>query len=716
MLRRVKIKAVPKARTGYQVQGSLANDISAWGGGNYAAQSGLPDPEVRQTLTKVPRNEANLEAEGGETAVVNTGNIPAFYKIEGARHTHGGVPLKLPLESFIFSDTSSMKIKDAAVLKRFGLSPKKGGYTPAEISKKFGLNEYIKILKDPLSDKIARKTAELMIKNAVIKLGDLALVQESKKGFEQGIPKIAEPALAAKGISKEELLPQEEQQEMPQQMPNGAPVAMPQEMPQMSPEMMQGAPMAAYGMEMGGFYPEYAFGGAPMYAPGGIITPYEQAKTRQGNVTPTGTSNKFSARQQSLDDYLGQWEANIPGVRDMSEGQAQKAIYDWSLQNNPDAIRNMWTTHGLTAKGMKSNTLRGLSQDRSGKFTSDMLQDQNVLQQLEDAYVDNYFGVRQLDPTKPQPQPQPQPQTEGTPEPNPEVKPVSQDTCTCTDPETGKEVTWALQEGEECDCPGEDTGDVAVDSMNKPVKKTGPWLQDVMGLSGAAIDQYSIPKILPQRTDVDLVKPNLVTYDPTALYNQVAGGKYFGEFAGDPRAASARQSQLVGQIANQFAGIASDYDTKNQQAGQQHEYVTNEIENRERTMDAQAEQMYNDRMAVAKQQYSDAFRKGRGNKRMAAQNLLTNWSKTDALNQMYPNYQVDPTTGGFVDYTPTDKNVDPGKAAMDATTYAQSLEAAGLTEKAQEMLLKQYLGQARFGGTTFKDGGFVYSVFPIVTF
>ena len=273
-----------------------------------------------------------------------------------------------------------------------------------------------------------------------------------------------------------------------------------------------------------------------------------------------------------------------------------------------------------------------------------------------------------------------------------------------------------MQEGEECDCPGEDMGDVAVDSMNKPVKKTGPWLQDVMGLSGAAIDQYSIPKILPQRTDVDLVKPNLVTYDPTALYNQVAGGKYFGEFAGDPRAASARQSQLVGQIANQFAGIASDYDTKNQQAGQQHEYVTNEIENRERTMDAQAEQMYNDRMAVAKQQYSDAFRKGRGNKRMAAQNLLTNWSKTDALNQMYPNYQVDPTTGGFVDYTPTDKNVDPGKAAMDATTYAQSLEESGLTEKAQELLLQKYLGQSRFGGTTFKDGGFVYSVFPIVTF
>jgi hypothetical protein len=62
MLRRVKIKAVPKARTGYQVQGSLANDISAWGGGNYAMQSGVPDTKVKETLTKVPREEANLEA------------------------------------------------------------------------------------------------------------------------------------------------------------------------------------------------------------------------------------------------------------------------------------------------------------------------------------------------------------------------------------------------------------------------------------------------------------------------------------------------------------------------------------------------------------------------------------------------------------------------------------------------------------------------------
>lgn len=698
MLRRVRIKAIPKAKTGYQVNGSLMNDISVWGGGDYASQSGIPEPEVNESISSVPRDKANLEAEGGETAVVNTGNIPAFYKIKGPRHSEGGVPLNLPDESFIFSDTRSMKIKDPAVLKRFGLSPKKGGYTPAEISEKFGLNQYVKILRDPNSDKISRKTAELMIKNAVIKLGELALVQESKKGFEQGIPQIAQPALQAKGISPEEIMPPKPEQQqapaMPQQMPSGAPIA--------TPEMM-----AQYGMEMGSFYPEFAYGGFTRFQPGGIITPYEKAQTTQGNITPTGQQNKFSDRKQKLEDYLSQWKEAIPGIENMNEGQAQKAIYEWSLKNNPDAIRNMWSTYGLTAKGMKSDALRALSQDRTGKFTSEMLQDPKILQQLEDAYVDNYFGVRQLDPIKPQPAP--------TPVTEEETEEIVQETCTCIDPETGEEVTRALMPDEECNCPDgtEGTKDTDV-TMKPPRKRSGPWLQDVMDVTGAAIDAAGINKYLPQRTDVDFVKPDLVTFDPTALYNQIAGGKYFGEFAGDPRQASARQSQLMGQIMEGMAGIGNQYNTMNQQAGQAYEYQTNAIENQERAIDAQAEQQYLDRSAIARNQYDNSRRQARKIKREAQKNLLTNMTKTDALNQLYPNYQVDPSTGGWVNYTPTDKQVDPGKAQQDAIAFAQSLEAASLTPEMQAAIFNATYGK-KFGGTTFRDGGYVYSVFPIVT-
>ena len=144
-----------------------------------------------------------------------------------------------------------MKINDPVILKMFNKPVKKGGYTPAELSKKFDIQKYRKILQDPDSDKIDIKTAELMIKNAVLKLGALALAQESKKAFPQGIPEIAKPYMEANGIKEEDLIPQEPQpqaqgmpqeegmnpmmqqmegaNEAPMQMPNGQPVAMPEE-------------------------------------------------------------------------------------------------------------------------------------------------------------------------------------------------------------------------------------------------------------------------------------------------------------------------------------------------------------------------------------------------------------------------------------------------------------------------------------------------------
>ena len=678
MLRRVRIKAIPKAKTGYQVNGSLMNDISVWGGGDYASQSGIPEPEVNESISSVPRNEANLEAEGGETAVVNTGNIPAFYKIKGPRHSEGGVPLNLPDESFIFSDTKSMKIKDPAVLKRFGLSPKKGGYTPAEISEKFGLNQYVKILRDPNSDKISRKTAELMIKNAVIKLGELALVQESKKGFEQGIPQIAQPALQAKGISPEELMPPKPEQQqapaMPQQMPSGAPIA--------TPEMM-----AQYGMEMGSFYPEFAYGG--FFEDGGKQRALTQAeleerrkkaeniKKVQGTSAPEGyirladgTYAKGTITPGSASSTLGKAK---PGTGAPNQAWRDTICNQLSKGVSPEELASQG--HGTVA-GLKSQFADCIKKGESaapGKEEVDFLQ-------LEEPPADS-----------------------------------SQETCTCPDPETGEPITRALMPGEECNCPDGTEGETATAAgMTPPRKRSGPWLQDVMDVTGAAIDQASINKYLPQRTDVDLVKPDLHTFDPTALYNQIAGGKYFGEFAGDPRQASARQSQLMGQMMEGMAGIANQYNTMNQQAGQQHEYRVNELENQERGMDAQAEQQYLDRSAIARNQYDNSKRQARKITREAKKNLLTNMTKTDALNQLYPNYQVDPSMGGWVNYTPTDKQVDPGKAQQDAIAFAQSLEAASLTPEMQAAIFNATYGK-RFGGTTFRDGGYVYSVFPIVT-
>ena len=288
---RIKSLGLPKAAYGQQVDYGLS-----LGRGMEGDPSGSLKP--KRTIGGVPREEANLEAEGGETVVgqISGDGIVDHMIIKGPRHSSGGVPMNLPDDSFIFSDTASMKIKDPQILQMFGKS--KGSYTPAELAKPYDISKYKAILMDPDTDRLSRNTAEIMIKNIVMKLGALALAQEAKKGFPQGIPEIAKPYMEANGITEEDLMPelkaqaeqmqamQQQQamqmqqaqgmqqpqgppQGMPPMMPDGQPVAMPQQgmappqQPMMDPRQMmamqqeqqmmppqpqQGMPMAREGM------------------------------------------------------------------------------------------------------------------------------------------------------------------------------------------------------------------------------------------------------------------------------------------------------------------------------------------------------------------------------------------------------------------------------------------------------------------------------------
>lgn len=184
MKRKVRIKSLPQ---GYHMMpdGTIMKDSA------HMAEGG----SVNKTLGAIPRGQANLEAERGETVVTNlTGDsVPEHYIIGGKRHSEGGTPLNLPAQSFIFSDTKKMKIKDQDTLKAFNKSYKKGGYTPAEIAKQYDINKYKKELyENGTTDKIAMRTGEMMIDNYRNKLGELAFVQEGMKGFPQGIPSISQ--------------------------------------------------------------------------------------------------------------------------------------------------------------------------------------------------------------------------------------------------------------------------------------------------------------------------------------------------------------------------------------------------------------------------------------------------------------------------------------------------------------------------------------------
>jgi hypothetical protein len=271
---KVRIKKQAKAKTGYQVQGSLVNDTAPMGGSDFNHHMGKPKLRESKYITADPRDESNVEAEGGEVVYgdLNGDMFPEAQIIKGPRHSAGGVPLNLPEDTFIYSDTRRMRIKDCEILQMFGKPCGKKSYTPAELAKQYDINSYRVILEDPNSNAIEKKTAELMIKKYVVKLGCLALKQESMKGFPQGIPAVARPCMEVKGITDEDILPSKElavlkdklsELNKPKSGEGGGENMINEAMdlndgnPVAEPEPLEQAPQVPQGMETGGYSDVY---------------------------------------------------------------------------------------------------------------------------------------------------------------------------------------------------------------------------------------------------------------------------------------------------------------------------------------------------------------------------------------------------------------------------------------------------------------------------
>ena len=208
--KKIRIKKVPN---GFEIRNGKIMKKASYGGGfvtgdqmdyglvtTYANNgNGEKKDDVRYSLSSVPREFANIEAEGGETVLsdLNDNGTFGLYNITGPRHSQGGVPMFLPDQSFIFSDTPKMRMKPDEIAG-FGIETKKR-MTPAELSKKFPLNEFIAAAGSPDSDNITERSAELMLDKNMMSLSKLAFGQEMKKGFEDGVPTAAFPFIQSQG-------------------------------------------------------------------------------------------------------------------------------------------------------------------------------------------------------------------------------------------------------------------------------------------------------------------------------------------------------------------------------------------------------------------------------------------------------------------------------------------------------------------------------------
>jgi len=907
MYYKVKIKSLPKAKVGYQVDGSLKNDVLSFGDSNtnFKDHSNI---KVTKSITAVPRKDANLEAEGGETVIGNIdgSKIPSFFNIEGPRHTKGGVPLNLPDDSFIFSDTRAMMITDPVLLKMFNMPTKKGGYTPAEMSKKFDINRYREILQDRNSDKLDIKTAEMMIKNYVIKLGALALAQESKKGFPQGIPKLSEPYMEANGITEEDLIPKKEdpkgQQQsknnnMPQEeeeevteMPNGEPTAQPQEemmqygggirrlrraqegmqqpseeemmmmqqqaqqqqpqqggqdqqmmqimqqvaealqqgaepeeltvellqgqvppeaimqifaelgmpqeqaqqlvmgviqqmqggqqqdprqqqmseeemmaMQQQDPRQMQQAPMAAYGMSMGGydmpFYDdpyEMAYGGMPKYVTGGPGDPGDRKVTRDefGNkkydkykIDPKNKNRKTLSEESSISG--GKLEGTAPGggsnpnlVADLCSSMKKKGsvYYGKSVDEViAYALGHLNKPKYANARVKIATQLEACRQ--KGEMTlkdaiiTDDEGDTPCLCKKTDGsvYTDKEGNTKQakiVDGVCQEYDPScyettTTPCVEGSDEYKAKQKECADagkkfdgPNCKCVETTEGcKEGTDVYNKAKAiCDEKGEEFDPSICDCATTPGERKPPewWLQDNVNTMGAVSDLASIKKYMPWEARVDLEEPRPTFLDPTRELGAQSeqaniASQASASFAG-AQGLGARNAATQGNAAAQAANTLSNINNQNVNIANQFEGTQVGIRNQESMLNQQMANRVFDKNTIANQQFDNAKLQGRQNLRNAYNNAVTNKWKTDALNQMYPNYQTRPGVGGRVIYTPTDKTLDSTKRK---NTYADAEEhCKDQSGNALNNCIKIYMDNHKYGGESFEYGGYVYTVYP----
>lgn len=723
---KVRIKRIPQARTGYQVRGGLVNDVPAMGGADYNAYIGKPNAKVSKTLTAVPRGEANLEAEGGETVVGNLDGsmMPSFKTIKGPRHTNGGVPLNLPDDSFIYSDTKDMKINDPHILKMFGKPAKKGGYTPAELSKKFDIQKYREILQNSDSDKLDRKTAELMIKTYTLKLGALALAQESKKGFPQGIPEIAKPYMEANDIKEEDLVPQQYQEqeegmqeeqaenpmmqqmeganEAPMQMPNGEAVAMPQDMDQMSPEMMQGAPMAMYGMQMGGysmpFYDdpnEMAYGGSLYRAQTGVtVEGINATKSKIAPTTPDWKKGKVAGAGDKAEGYYRTTAgAERKSAKGVIGGGKPSAGWEGSIC---DMIKNGATYEELTVKSAKNNFKTHMAPGAASKAIFDKCNTKDVQEKFQEKKEAQY-----LEPEEP-----------------------GKEECICTKKDgttynPGENTDGTCKDCEEVEYEYDSSFQTTTPTPKQPAEW---WLQDTVNTMGAFGDMMSTKKYMPWEARVDLEEPRPTFLDPTrelAAQSEQANiaSQAAASFAG-PQALNSRLSQIQGAGAKGAADVLSKINNQNVNIANQFEANQVGVRNQENMLNQQMANRVYDKNVIANQQFDNAKRADRANLRQSYNTAVTNRAKTDAMNQLYQDYQTSPASGGFVRVNPTPKKADPGVKEEDMTEYAAKIKS--LPPKLQEIAFKKRFGKLggemyKRGGQIFEHGGFVYTVFPAVT-
>lgn len=499
---------------------------------------------------KNPNEPYVLETEDGEEVLRPDGTK---FRLVGDSHANGGIKntaSQIPSGSYIYS--KKLKETNPEILSKFNKTYKRGGVSYSDISSQYDLNKFKSILDDPNADALSKSTAQMMSDNYKKKLGQLALVQEAKKGFKEGIPQVYTNSVE----------------------------------------------QAAYG----GYVDTFAVGGTSFLPGPEQIDPYAGGKEK----TPTGKSNKYDRGK----DYLENWEKFIPGVSKLSNKEAQSKIYDLIYQQNPSAINEMWTKYGLTKEGKKYKDLNSLTKD--GRFTKQLGPEE--LKALKKAYVDGFFGARQLDPSAIPPPPPPPP---GTPPPPPKTPPLP--------PLVPPTLTTGKQDPTPYDFLAPDKMSMLAAGMNPPKKYLPYYANYAANIPTPTF--YSPERELAANAE----QANIQTQG-------------LANFA-SPQSFMSNSSAIQGKAAEQVANISGRYNNLNVGVANQFSPMIAETLNKQAMYAAErANELFKGNV-IANQQYDNARRSYFTNLTKSYANAWNNRMNLGDINDNNAYFYKDPNTG-----------------------------------------------------------------------
>jgi hypothetical protein len=235
---------------------------------------------------------------------------------------------------------------------------------------------------------------------------------------------------------------------------------------------------------------------------------------------------------------------------------------------------------------------------------------------------------------------------------------------------------------------GEPVEDITIDEpikpgeipMSKPVPPDQWWLQDIIKTAGAFGDMMRLKKYMPWQATPDVYLPTPTFYDPNrelAANAEMAniGTQGAAMFAG-PQSFNARFSQIQSNAGRNAADIMSRYNNLNvgvandfamRNAAMMNQYAQNKATG--------ATQLY-DKTVIANQQFDNAKNLARQNLRQSYIDAITNKNYTANLNDLFPQYAINPAVGGRIGFTE-------GRPITPDTPQENSL-----MKKAQEYLIQ----------------------------